>query len=148
MSLTNKQRVFIDEYLISWNATEAARKAGYSFPNVEGPKNLVKPSIAVEIRQRINEKAMTADEVLTSVAEIGRGDLSRYITRDGEINIQLLREDGQGHLLKKYKRTRRIIRQKDGGEIETESTEAELYAADAAHDKLMRYHGLYNDKTD
>lgn len=30
IKLTDKQRIFIDEYLVCWNATEAAKKAGYS----------------------------------------------------------------------------------------------------------------------
>lgn len=146
MGLTAKQRVFVETYLQTWNATAAARAAGYSYPNVEGPKNLVKPSIAAEIRQRLNELHMSANEALARTADIARGDLSAWITDDGDIDLAALKASGKGHLLKKYRVVRRMRTTKDGDEFETTTTEIELYPADAAHDKLMRYHGLYNDK--
>lgn len=148
MSVTTKQRVFIDEYLKCFNAAEAARRAGYSEKTARmiGRENLTKLYIKAEIDRRLAESAMAADEVLARVGDIGRGDLTQYLTVGGELDIERLKEDGKGHLIKKYRRTRRTVHRKDGGIIETELLEAELYPADAAHDKLMRYHGLYNDK--
>lgn len=146
MSLTAKQRIFVEEYLRTWNATAAAKAAGYSFPNVEGPKNLVKPSIAAEIRQRIDEHVMGADEALARTAAIARGDLTDFITPDLEIDIDRMRAEGKGYLLKKFKRTRRVITTKDGDEIETTTIEAELYPADAAQDRILRHHGSYVDR--
>lgn len=146
MSLTAKQRIFVEEYLRTWNATAAATVAGYAFPNVEGPKNLVKPSIAVEVRRRIEEHAMSADEVLLRTADIARGDLSAWIDDDGAIDLPAIRASGKGHLLKRYKTIRRVMKTKGGDEHETTTTEIELYPADAAHDRLMRVHGLYNDR--
>ena len=146
MALTNKQRIFVEEYLRCWNATAAARVAGYAFPNVEGPKNLVKPCIADEIRQRIDEHAMSADEALALTAKIARGDLTEFITPDQEIDIEKMRADGKGHLLKKFKRTRRVITTKHGDEIETITIEAELYPADAAQDRILRHHGSYIER--
>jgi len=144
--LTNKQRIFVEEYLKCWNATAAARAAGYSFPNVEGSKNLRKPSIEAEIRQRINEHVMSADEVLVRTADIARGDLSAWIDADGTFDLEGMKEAGKGHLLKKYKVLRRRLTTKDGDDIETITTEIELYPADAAHDRLFRVLGQYNDK--
>ena len=146
MSLTGRQRVFVEEYLRTWNATAAARAAGYSFPNVEGPKNLVKPSIAAEIKRRIADYAMSADEVLARTADIARGDLTEWVDGDGRLDVDALKASGKGHLLKRLKTTRRVTTTKGGGEQETTTVEVELYPADAAHDKLMRYHGLYNDR--
>ena len=40
--LNPKQRRFLDEYLISFNATDAARKAGYAHPDRQGPRMLGK----------------------------------------------------------------------------------------------------------
>ncbi len=148
--LTDKQRVFIEEYLTCWNATEAARRAGYSERSIRviAAENLTKPNISAEIKRRIEEKAMGADELLTRVAEHARGDLAEYIDITGQIDIQRLRDDGLGHLLKKYKKVVKRTISKDGREFETEYYEAELYPADAALDKLMRYHGLYRDKVE
>lgn len=148
MALTAKQRVFVEKYLQSFNATEAARAAGYSEKTARfiGHENLTKPYIAEYIQARLNELKMSADEALLRTADIARGDLSAWITEDGEIDIASLKSSGKGYLLKKYRQTRRVRTTKDGEEYETTTTEIELYPADAAHDKLMRYHGLYNDK--
>lgn len=148
MGLTAKQRVFVSEYLIDFNATRAARAAGYAgrYLHTNASKLLQNTTIAAEIRRCINERAMSADEVLLRTADIARGDLSEWITDDGEVDIAAMRAAGKGHLLKKYKQTRRVTTTKGGGEFETTTVEFELYPADAAHDKLMRYHGLYNDK--
>lgn len=79
MKLTEKQKRFCDEYLISLNATEAAVKAGYSprTARVIGPENLQKPVIQAFIRERLekkdSERIMKQDEVLERLTEIGRG---------------------------------------------------------------------------
>ena len=52
--LKGKQKKFADEYLLSWNAADAARKAGYSENSAAsiGSENLRKPQIAAYIRAR------------------------------------------------------------------------------------------------
>jgi phage terminase small subunit len=52
--LTHRQARFVDEYLIDLNATQAARRAGYSVRTVRqaGAENLSKPVIAAEIALR------------------------------------------------------------------------------------------------
>lgn len=146
--LTKKQRVFVDEYLRSWNAAASARAAGYSerTADVIGYENLRKPQIAAEIERRLAELKMSADEALLRTADIARGDLSAWLDEDGNVDIAALKASGKGHLLKKYKVTRRTRKTKDGDELETTVTEIELYPADAAHDKLLRHLGLYNDQ--
>ena len=61
MALTDKQRRFVDFYLTSLNATEAAKKAGYSPRTAHqmGYENLRKPDIQKEILSWI--EANTAD---------------------------------------------------------------------------------------
>lgn len=78
--LTRKQEAFVLTYLACWNATEAARQAGYAFPNVEGPKNLVNPSIVARIQERLTELKMDADEVLERLAAHARGSLADVVT--------------------------------------------------------------------
>lgn len=78
MALNDKQRVFVEEYLRCWNATEAARRAEYANPNKQGPRLLVKDGICNAIKARIDEKAMSADEVLVRLAEQARADLSVF----------------------------------------------------------------------
>lgn len=84
MGLTRKQRIFIDEYLNCWNASEAARRAGYSIRTAGsiGAENLTKPEIAIEIKKRLDESAMSADEVIQAIGDIGRADISDFIEID------------------------------------------------------------------
>lgn len=66
MGLSNKRRAFVEEYLKCWNATEAARRAGYSERTADrqGSYLLSLVEIQAYVQRRIREKAMGADEVL------------------------------------------------------------------------------------
>ncbi len=78
--LTAKQRIFIEEYLRCWNASEAARRAGYrGAANRVGPRLLANVGIQEAIRARIAEVAMSADEILVRLADIARGSMEDFI---------------------------------------------------------------------
>lgn len=68
--LTPKQKMFVAEYLVSLNATDAARKAGYSEKTAEiiGHENLRKPNIqaAIQVAQqeRSEKLSLSAEWVL------------------------------------------------------------------------------------
>ena len=78
--MTDKQRIFCDEYLIDLNATQAAIRAGYSkrTANRIGTENLSKPVIKEYIATRMAEKqsALIADqdEVLMYLTSVLRGE--------------------------------------------------------------------------
>ncbi len=57
--LTDKQNVFIQEYLLDLNATQAAIRAGYSVKAASeiGYENLRKPQIQNKLEDLINERA-------------------------------------------------------------------------------------------
>ena len=48
--ISRKQFVWLEHYFQCWNATEAARCAGYRCPRISGPENLHKPALARAIR--------------------------------------------------------------------------------------------------
>lgn len=74
--LTKKQKTFIDEYMIDFNAAQAAIRAGYSPESAKeiGSENLTKPNISNEIDRRIAERSrrtgITAERVLIEYARI------------------------------------------------------------------------------
>jgi len=80
VNLTEKQKSFADEYIISLNATDAAIKAGYSKNSAKeiGHENLTKPHIKKYIENRLKEKESariaTQDEVLEYLTEVMRGE--------------------------------------------------------------------------
>lgn len=138
--LTNKQRVFVEAYLATWNATEAARQAGYAYPNVEGARLLVNPSIAETIKQRIAEKTMAADEVLVRLTEHARNSMQDFLDPDrGELDLASARDGGKLHLVKKLTRTDT----KYGKQVAIE-----LYDAQAALALLGKHHGLFKEVID
>lgn len=137
--------MFIAEYLIDFNATQAAIRAGYSEKTAYniGWENVNKrEDIRAEIDKRIEERAMSADEVLIRLTDFGRGDLAHYILPDGELDLEALRADGMGHLLKKFKKGAKTTILKDGREMRSEWAEAELYDAQAALNTLAKIRGL------
>lgn len=81
MKLTEKQRRFIDYYIETGNASEAARRAGYSkkIANRIGTENLSKPVIKAAIDARLKEledkRIAKADEVLEFLTSTLRGEL-------------------------------------------------------------------------
>ncbi|WP_303164489.1 terminase small subunit [Mitsuokella multacida] len=81
MKLTEKQRRFIDYYIETGNASEAARRAGYSkkIANRIGTENLSKPVIKAAIDARLKEledkRIAKADEVLAFLTSTLRGEL-------------------------------------------------------------------------
>lgn len=84
-SLRNKQRRFVDEYLIDLNATQAAIRAGYSQRTGRdiGCENLAKPNIAAAIQERMQARSerteITQDRVLTELAKLGFSDIRKAI---------------------------------------------------------------------
>lgn len=109
-SLTRKQRVFVEAYLKCWNATEAARQAGYKKPNVNGPRSLVHPLVAPIIAERIGAAAMAADEVLARLAEQARVNIADFlvingnVVRDVVLDADVIRQ--RGHLIKAIRSTK------------------------------------------
>lgn len=151
MSLSNKQRIFIDEYLKCWNATEAARRAGYAHPNVYGPTLVNLSKIAVIIQERLQASQMSADEVLQRLAAQARGDLGDFMdisSMSYSLDLKGAQEKDLTKLIKKIKQ-RTIIRQlKEGDEEEEHQTEIELYSAQRALEILAKAHNLFAEKVD
>ena len=78
--LTEKQKRFVDEYLIDYNATKAALRAGYSEKTAKqmGTENLAKPYLRAYLDERLEaiHSAKTADarEVMEYLTSVMRGE--------------------------------------------------------------------------
>ncbi|MBY0755038.1 terminase small subunit [Clostridium sardiniense] len=78
--LTPKQKAFADYYIETGNATEAARRAGYSKKTaaVIGTENLIKPNIKQYIDERLKEiedkRIAKGEEVLQYLTKVMRGE--------------------------------------------------------------------------
>lgn len=142
--LTAKQQLFIDEYLKCYNATQAAKMAGYkgndNVLGVTGYDNLRNPKIASAIQRRLQESAMSADEVLARLADMARSNIADFSKVRHVSDLEEIHD--KAHVAKKFKRT--IYRSAYGSE--TETVELELYDAQSALEKIGRHHGLFTDK--
>lgn len=137
--LNTKQTIFVNEYLKCWNASEAARRAGYNGKsNVIGARLLADVSIKEEIQRRVDEIKMSADEALIRLAEQARGDMADFLKFEDGVSLPFLdlkgaNEKGLLRLVKKFKYN------SDG------KPEIELYDAQAALVHIGKAHGLFNN---
>lgn len=83
--LTPKQELFVLEYLVDFNATQAAIRAGYSkrSAGTEGgrllQKDEISAAIAEKVKQRCNKLEITAERVLQELALIGFSNMQDYM---------------------------------------------------------------------
>lgn len=135
MALTSKQRIFVAEYVRDFNATRAARAAGYSEKTAYaiGWANLQKPEIAEEIERAVAERCMTKSEILVRLAEQARAEYSAYILPNGTVDVAALVEAGKAHLIKGVKDTQF-------------ARNIEFYDAHAALVQIGRYLKMWTDK--
>lgn len=78
--LTPKQQLFIDSYLVHFNATKAAIQAGYSEKTAYsiGSELLKKPELSALIDARLKESRMNSDQVMKLMGDIAQSSLNDY----------------------------------------------------------------------
>lgn len=107
MDLTPKQKAFADYYLETGNATEAAKRAGYSENSAKqiGAENLTKPYISQYIaeRQKQVEDKRIADisEVLQFFTSVMRGEIKDQFDFDPSLSDRL---SAGKELMKRYEK--------------------------------------------
>lgn len=94
--LTDKQRLFIQEYLVDLNGAQAAIRAGYSkrTANRLASENLRKPHIQAALEKAMKEREsrleVTQDMVLRQLAKIAFHDIKDVVMwgEDGRVKIK------------------------------------------------------------
>lgn len=134
--LTGKRKAFVEAYLQCFNASEAARRAGYkSRANTAGQRLLSNVDIQAAIKDYFAEKAMGTDEVLSRLAAQARGDMTHFLHIDkswARIDLEKAKEAGMLPLIKKVRQTKAGL-------------EVELYDAQAALQLIGKHLRLFND---
>jgi phage terminase small subunit len=89
--LTNKQKLFVEEYLVDLNATQAALRAGYS-KKMAGrigyqllEKTRVQEAIQKAIEDRQKRTQITSDRVLNELARVGFSDIRGAFNEHGAL---------------------------------------------------------------
>jgi phage terminase small subunit len=137
--LSTKQQLFVAFYCETWNATEAARRAGYKDPEQAGYENKRKQEVAAAIEEHI-AAIMPAGEVLQLLADQARSTMEDFIDVDtNTLDLQKAAQAKKLHLIKKFTRA----------DTETSSrVSVELYDAQAALVHLGKHHGLFKEVID
>ena len=105
MALTLKQQAFADYYIECGNATEAAKRAGYSENNVgeNAAKTLKNPNVSAYISERMEEQARKrvadANEVIEFYTAVMRGEVKDQFGLDASLSDRLKAGDS---LMKRY----------------------------------------------
>ena len=92
MDLTPKQKTFADEFLKCGNATEAAKRAGYSEQSARqmGTENLSKPSISSYIQERQkHERIADIAEIQRFYSSVLRGEVKDQFGLDASLETRI-----------------------------------------------------------
>lgn len=143
--LTDKQCRFVSEYLLTLNATDAARKAGYKQPNVASAKLMANSRIAKCIgnaqRQSLEKLELTREAMLRELAFCALRDPADLCDEHGAIITDDIRK-----LPERVRRCidgikQRITTDKDGNT--TVVTELKLSPKIAAVELAMRHFAMF-----
>lgn len=152
MKLTEKQRRFVDYYVETGNASEAARRAGYAEKAAyrTGSENLRKPQVKAAIDARLKEledkRIAKADEVMQFLTSTLRGEVKeeRVVvegTGEGRSDARIIRVqvsardrlEAAKSLLKRYPMQLDAKEQK----LKLQKLEAEIRAAEQVDDDAV-----------
>lgn len=146
--MTQKQKRFIEEYLIDLNATQAAIRAGYSPDSAAdiGSENLRKPDIRAHIDKKMAERSrrtgVNADRVVMELAKLAFVNAADVInTGDATLREDALVEDTAAIQSVKVK----VIPTQNGEGIEREIKMADKIKA---LELLGKHLGMFKDKVD
>lgn len=146
--LTEKQKRFVEEYLIDLNATQAAIRAGYSVKtaNEQGARLLVNVSVQQKIAEKMADRSkrtgVNQDRVIQELAKIAFINAPDVInTKDATIKAGATSDDTAAIQSVKVK----VIPTKEG-----EGVEREIKFNDKikALELLGKHLGMWKDKLD
>jgi len=128
----HREKIWLAEYLKSFNATDAARRAGYKWPDKIGPRNRQK--FAALIDTELKDRALTPDQVIDRLSSHALAEYSEFINDDGEVDLKAMRAAGKMHLVKGIKPTRY-------------GDQVEFYDAQSALVHIGKHHKLFTEQT-
>lgn len=148
MALTPKQQRFVEEYLVDFNATKAALRAGYAKKSAHsiGHENLSKPEIAEAIAKRqgkLSEKAgVTVERVLQEMAKLAFGDTTGVFDESGALKLPSEWTPEQAAAIASVEFTTKSLGE---GEVKHVAKIKQWDKAKAL-EMLARHLGMFNDK--
>ena len=143
--MTDKQKRFVEEYLIDLNATQAAIRAGYSpkTANEQGNRLLTNVSVQTELNKQMAKRSrrtgVTQDRVVRELAKIAFLDMTQVVDDHGRIRDDATPEDRACIESIKYKSS-------SGDQGESVEREVKVASKLKALELLGKHLGMYSDK--
>lgn len=143
--LTDKQKKFVEEYLIDLNATQSAIRAGYSAKtaNEQGARLLANVSIQEAISKAMAERSrrtgINQDRIVQELARIAFVKITDVVDPDGEINTNA--SDDDLACIESYK-----VEDSDSVNGSSSKREVKLASKIKALELLGKHVGMWNDK--
>lgn len=157
--LTPKQKSFVQNYIIDFNATRAAKAAGYSAKTAteQGSRLLTYANIQAAIQKAIDKRAektgITAERVIQELALIAFADIKDYATIEdgGGVTVKKFEDmpDGASKAISRLKERRRLLSDAEGnGDNVVIDSQIELAHWDKpkALELLGKHLGIFPDK--
>lgn len=142
--LNDKQRRFVQEYVIDYNATRAARAAGYSHPHVYGQRLVADGNVmrvVAEIQTRdLTYLQLTRERILEELYYCATRSITDYVDDKGFIqqNVKKLSKKAAAAV---DGITQHVTQNRDGSV--TTTTELKLVGKAKALDLAMKHKGLF-----
>lgn len=140
--MTKKQKLFVDEYLIDLNATQAAIRAGYSVSSAKeiACENLTKPNIQEAIAKAMAERSkrtgISQDRVVQELAKLAFVNIADVV----DLETGLVKETATAEDLACIQSIK--IKPTEFGE----EREIKFYDKKGSLESLGKHLGMYNDK--
>ena len=151
-TFTNKQEMFIKEYLIDLNATQAAIRAGYSEKTAsqQGERLLRNVQVSAAIQEAMNKRSnkleITAERVLQEIAKLAFYDPRNFFDDDGRIKPISELDENTAMALGGIETLHKIIGdEKDGMAV---VTKIKLVDKGQNLERLGRHLKLFTDKVE
>ena len=144
--------LFVSEYLVDLNATQAALRAGYGttensagvFANriLKNPK--IKAAIQKEFAKRLERIELSQDRVVQELALLAFSDILDYEVNEATGRLIPLTNRRASRAVQSVKIKRRTWTDKDGNPESEVTTEIKLWDKTRAIELLMRHMGMMN----
>lgn len=147
--LTDKQRLFVDEYLKDLNATQAAIRAGYSEngARVQGHVLLTNPNIDALIEEKMHARSkrleVTADRVVREIAKIAFANLKLVVRWDEEGNAVVVPSDDMDNTTAAAIAEVNCTKTRIKGELVSSHTRIKMHDKLKALETLCKHLGIF-----
>lgn len=142
--ISKKQDRFCQEYMIDFNGTQAAIRAGYSkkTANEQAAQLLAKLSIKTRVKELQDELAkktsLTAQMVIDELRKVGFANIKDYLDDSNDVKSLLSIDEQKAAAVSSIK-----ITEQQYGETTTRSTSFKLHDKISALEKLGRHLGIF-----